>query len=101
LEERKLSSVIIDASELSVVEGESVEELADFLREKVKAEVDVAGNEITVKSGNEGKPVLKKAYLRVLLRKFLHQTELKEDFRVISAGENIIKIKLRREAKAE
>jgi hypothetical protein len=50
-----------------------------------------------VKSGTEGEPVPKKAYLRVLLRKFLHQTELKEDFRVISTAGNILKIKLRRE----
>jgi hypothetical protein len=88
-------------SELSDVEAEGVEELADFLREKTKAQVNIAGNEITVKSGNEGKLVPKKTYLRVLLRKFLHQTEQKEDFRVISTAENVLKIKLRKEAKTE
>jgi hypothetical protein len=94
-----LSSIIIDVSELREVEGETVKELAEFLKEKVKAKIDVGGNEVTVKSENEEEVIPSKPYLRVLLRKFLHKTELKEDFRVLSSGENILMIKTRREAR--
>jgi hypothetical protein len=80
------------------VEKESIKELAEFLKERVRAKIDVGSNEITVKPENE-EAVPPKAYLRVLLRKFLHQTELKEDFRVISSGENVLTIKTRREAR--
>lgn len=96
-----MSSIIINVSELRDVEGESVKELAEFLEEKIKAKIDVGSNEITVKPESEGKAVPSKAYLRVLLRKFLHKTELKEDFRVISSGENVLMIKTRREARSE
>jgi hypothetical protein len=100
-EARVLSSIIVDVSELRDVEGESVKELAEFLEEKIEAKIDVGSNEITVKPENEGKAVPSKAYLRVLLRKFLHKAELKEEFRVISSGENVLMIKTRREARSE
>ena len=96
-----MSSIIVDVSELRDVEGESVKELAEFLEEKIEAKIDVGSNEITVKPENEGKAVPSKAYLRVLLRKFLHKAELKEEFRVISSGENVLMIKTRREARSE
>lgn len=96
-----MSSIIINVSELRDVEGESIKELAEFLEEKIKAKIEVGSNEITVKPENEGKAVPPKAYLRVLLRKFLHKTELKEDFRVISIGENVLMIKTRRGARSE
>lgn len=96
-----MSSIIINVSELRDVEGESIKELAEFLEEKIKAKIEMGSNEITVKPENEGKVVPPKAYLRVLLRKFLHKTELKEDFRVISIGENVLMIKTRRGARSE
>lgn len=96
-----MSSIIINVSELRDVEGESIKELAEFLEEKIKAKIELGSNEITVKPENEGKAVPPKAYLRVLLRKFLHKTELKEDFRVISIGENVLMIKTRRGARSE
>jgi len=96
-----MSSITINISELRDAEGESIEELADFLEEKIKAKIDVGSSEITVKPEDEGKAVPSKAYLRVLLRKFLHRAELKEDFRVISGGENVLTIKTRREARRE
>ena len=96
-----MSSIIINVSELRNVEGESIKELAEFLEKKIEAKIDVGSNEITVKPGDEGKAVPPKAYLRVLLRKFLHRAELKEDFRVISSGENVLMIKTRREARSE
>ena len=96
-----MSSIIINVSELHEAEGENVQELAEFLEEKIKAKIDVGSNEITVKPENEGKAVPSKAYLRVLLRKFLHKAELKEDLRVISSGENVLMIKIRRQARRE
>lgn len=98
---RTFETLIINVSELHDVEGESIKELAEFLEEKTKAKIDVGSNEITVKLGNEGKDVPSKAYLRVLLRKFLHRAELKGEFRVISSGENVFMIKTRREAMRE
>lgn len=94
-----MSSVVIDVSELRDVEGETIKELADFLKKKINAQVNVAGGEITIKPEDDEAVVPKKAYMRVLLRKFLHKTELKEDFRVISTGENVLMIKIRREAR--
>ncbi len=96
-----MSSVIINISELRGVEGESVKELAEFLEEKIKAKIGVGSNEITVEPEDTGEAVPSKAYLRVLLRKFLHREELKEEFRVISGGENVLIVKTRREARSE
>lgn len=96
-----MSSIIINISELHDVEGESVNELAEFLRERIEAKIDVGSNEITVKPKDEGDVIPSKRYFRVLLRKFLHKAKLKEDLRVISSGENILTIKIRRKARSE
>lgn len=98
---RTFKEIIINVSELRDVEGESVKELAEFLEEKTKAKIDMGSSEITLKAGKEGEAVPSKIYLRVLLRKFLHKTELKEEFRVISSGENVLTIKTRRKARIE
>jgi hypothetical protein len=55
--------------------------------------VTTEGKKITVKG--EGEAVTKK-YLRVLLKKFLHKRELKENFRIISDEENTLKVKERK-----
>lgn len=80
----------IDASELKSEGKDLIKELADFLKEKTSAEVTTESKTITVKG--EGAAVSKK-YLRVLMKKFLHQRELKEDFRVISDMDNALKVK--------
>jgi hypothetical protein len=80
----------IDASELKSEGKDMLKELADFLKEKTSAEVTTESKTITVKS--EGAAVTKK-YLKVLMKKFLHQRELKQDFRVISDKENTLKVK--------
>ncbi|MDI6847593.1 MAG: 60S ribosomal protein L22 [Candidatus Bathyarchaeia archaeon] len=80
----------IDISELKSEGGDVIKELAEFLEEKTKAEVETATNEIIVKG--EGKTISKK-YLRVLLRKFLHKVELKDYFRVIGGKENTLIVK--------
>lgn len=83
----------VDISELKSEGSDLIEELAEFLKEKTKAEVETATDEIVVKG--EGKKV-SRSYLRVLLRKFLHKQELKEYFRVIGGKENTLIIKERK-----
>jgi hypothetical protein len=88
----------IDISELKSEGGELIKELTDFLKEKTKAEVETAVDEIIVKGEGEN---VSKPYLRVLLRKFLHQVELKEYFRVIGEKENMLKVKERKISEEE
>jgi hypothetical protein len=85
-----MAEMRVDISELKSEGGDVIKELAEFLEEKTKAEVETATNEIVVKG--EGKTISKK-YLRVLLRKFLHRIELKDYFRVIGGRENTLIVK--------
>jgi beta-phosphoglucomutase-like phosphatase (HAD superfamily) len=80
----------IDASELKSEGKDVITELADFLKEKTGAEVTTESKKVTIKG--EGAAVSKK-YLRVLVKKFLHKSELKEYFRVISDKEDTLKVK--------
>lgn len=80
----------IDISELKSEGDDLIKELAEFLKEKAKAEVETATNEIIVK---DEKKIVSKKYLRVLLRKFLHKSELKDYFKVIGGKENTLKVK--------
>lgn len=89
--------VKINISELKSEGEDVIKELVGFIREKTNAEVDTATDFITVRG--EEKNVSKK-YLRVLLKKFLHQIELKDYFRVISY-ENSLMIKERKIAEEE
>jgi hypothetical protein len=77
--------------------SETVKELMSFLEDRINVEVKAAGDTITIDEENGPS----KAYLRVLIRKFLHQADLKEDFRVISSKENVFTIKERKEAREE
>lgn len=86
---------MIDVSELRSAESEQIKELEKFLKDKVKAEIDVADREITLKPAEKGE-IPKKDYIRVLLKKFLHKAELREDFRVIAGKENTLIIKERK-----
>ena len=79
----------INISELKSEGGSMIEELADFLKEKTKAEVETTTEAIILHS-EEGN--VSKKYLRVLLKKFLHKKELKEYFRIIGEKE-ALKIK--------
>lgn len=92
--------IVIDVSELRDRYGEEVKELADFLRNKLKAKVNVGDREITL-SSEEREKIPSKDYLRVILRKFLHKKELKEEFRVIAGKENVLIIKERKFIEAE
>ena len=90
-----MSTVTIQTSELRGKNAEKMEDLTEFLKEKVDAKIDVASNEITI-NYEEVKERPPKTYVRVLLRKFLHKAELKEQFRVISGKENVFIIKKRK-----
>ena len=87
-----MSSLIIDVSELRSFDSEEIKELEKFLKDKLKAELDVADREITVKPAEKGE-MPSKDYLRVLLKKYLHKAELKEDFRVIAGEKDTLIIK--------
>jgi len=87
-----MSTILIKISELRGKDDENVKDLAEFLGGRAGAKVDVTSGEITL-NFEEGKKIPSRGHLRVLLRKFLHQAELKEDFRVISGKENVFIIK--------
>jgi hypothetical protein len=91
-----MSTIVIKISELRGKDEENVEDLAEFLEGRADATVDITSDELTLKY-EEGKKGPSRSYLRVLLRKFLHKAELKEDFRVISGKENLFIIKERKE----
>ncbi|HVP92661.1 MAG TPA: 60S ribosomal protein L22 [Acidobacteriota bacterium] len=74
----------INISELKSEDSSLIKELAEFLKEKTKAEVETTTDAIIVKSEDKNIP---KKYLRVLLKKFLHKQELREYFRVIGTEE--------------
>jgi hypothetical protein len=85
--------ITVDASELKDEGKEVIQGLADFMKEKTRAEVKNESNKVTVKG--ETVAVTKK-YLRVLVKKYLHKKELKEYYRVISGDEDTLKIKERK-----
>jgi hypothetical protein len=89
-----MSSIVIDVSDLRSYEGECVKDLASFLEKRLDGTVSVAKKEVTL-AFEEGKEATRSC-LRLLLRKFLHQADLKEELRVISGGENSFTIKERK-----
>ena len=82
-EVKAVPNVVIDISELRKVGSDEVKELEKFLKEKLQADIDVADREITVKPVKKGEAP-RKDYVRVMLKKYLHRAELREDFRVIA-----------------
>jgi hypothetical protein len=95
-----MPKITINVSELRGIDDASVKDLAEFLGSKVEAKVEVTSGEIIL-NYEEGKKAPSKAHLRVLLRKFLHQAELKEDLRVILGKENVFIIKERKHVEEE
>jgi hypothetical protein len=89
-----MSSIVIDVSDLRSYEGECVKDLASFLEKRLDGTISVAKKEVTL-AFEEGKEATRSC-LRLLLRKFLHQADLKEELRVISGGENSFTIKERK-----
>ncbi len=80
----------IDVTELKTESGDLVKDLADYVKEKTKADVETTTDELLVKTGD--KPVSRKN-LRVVLRKFLHREQLTDYFRVIGKNADTLVIK--------
>ena len=91
-----MSTTSIKISELRGANEDNVDDLAEFLEGRTDALVSTTSDEIILEY-EEGKRTASRSYLRVLLRKFLHKAELKEEFRVISGKENVFIIKERKE----
>jgi hypothetical protein len=85
-----LAEARININELKSEGSDLIKELATFLKEKTNAEVETGTDELIVKSEEAN---VSRAYLRVLLRKFLHKKELKDYFRVIGGKENTLVVK--------
>ena len=81
-----MSTVVVNVSDLQNFEGNAVQELVDFLESKLESKIVSSKKEVTLEF-EEGK-VATRSCLRLLLKKFLHRAALREDFRVISGGEN-------------
>ena len=90
-----MSSMTIEISELRSMYDEKVKALAEFLKSKLKAKIELADRDVIIKF-EEKERVPSRNYLRVLLRKFLYKAELREEFRVISSPERTLVIKERK-----
>ena len=96
-----MATITVEISDLRGKDGdEKVKELAELLESKANAKVEVTSGEIILNYEEKKKPALK-AYVRVLLRKFLHRAELKDKFRVIAGKENALIIKERKPREEE
>ena len=85
-----MAEIKVDIYDLKGEGGDVVKELVDFMKQKTNSKIETAADEITVKNEEE---TLSKPQIRVLLRKYLHKTELKEYFRVIGGKENTLVVK--------
>ncbi|MDG6222558.1 MAG: 60S ribosomal protein L22 [Candidatus Bathyarchaeota archaeon] len=81
-----MSNTVIDVSEIANYDDACVKELTVFLKEKVDGTVSSTKKEVTV-TFEDGKEA-SRSCMRLLLKKFLHNAALQEDFRVISGDEN-------------
>ena len=96
-----MSKIAIEISELRANEGdEAVNDLKDFLENKTGTKAEVTSGEIILQSEEKTK-IPARSHIRVLLKKFLHQVELKDAFRVIAGKENAFVIKLKKAAVEE
>jgi hypothetical protein len=95
-----MPEITIDVSELHGENADKVKDLVDLLKSKVDERFETVGSEVVLSYKEDEKPPAKK-YLRVLIRRFLHKAELKEDFRVISGKESEFTIKEKRVFEAE
>ncbi len=85
-----MSAIRIDISELKNEGNELIKELEDFLKEKTGGEIAVSANEVTV--SHEEEPLSRK-HIRVLLRRFLHKTDLRDYYKIIGGKEDALIVK--------
>ncbi|MCW4005855.1 MAG: 60S ribosomal protein L22 [Candidatus Bathyarchaeota archaeon] len=88
-----MAEIKVDASKLKSEGAAVTSQLISFLKEKTSAEVSNEGGKINVKTPEVG---VNKKYIRVLLKKFLHQNDLKATYRVIGGDENALLINERK-----
>ena len=88
----------IDTSKMKGEGGDVIKALADFLKEKTAGEVATDSGKLTLKTEAAG---VNRKYVRVLLKKFLHQKELKETYRVIGGEDEELRISERKTYEAE
>ena len=79
----------IDASKLKNAGSDIMTQLAAFLQEKTAGEVKNDGGKLALKTEASG---VDRKYVRVLLKKFLHQKELKSNYRVIGGEDEALAI---------
>jgi len=79
----------VNASELN---GDLINKLSAFLKDKTSGDVSTDGKTVIVKG--EG-PAISKKYIRITVKKFLHKQDLSETFKVIGE-EEALKIKERK-----
>ena len=84
----------VNASELK---GDLFNKLSDFLKDKTGGEVSTEGKTVIVKGEGEA---LSTKYVRITVKKLLHEQELSETYRVIG-DEEALKIKERKFSKEE
>jgi hypothetical protein len=80
----------INISDLKSEGGDTIKDLVDFVKEKTKADVETTTDEIVLEG--EGRTTSRN-YIRVVLRKFLHQQGLRDYFRVIGGKEDCLVVK--------
>jgi hypothetical protein len=90
-----MSKVVVEISELRNFDSDCIEELTDFLKERLESTVVAGKKEVTLEF-EEGKEA-SRSRLRLLLRKFIHKAYLEKDFRVISGIENSFVMKEKKE----
>ena len=88
-------NTVIDVSEIRSFDDACVKELTVFLEEKLDGTVTSTKKEVTV-AFEDGKEA-SRSCMRMILKKFLHKAALREDFRVISGGENSYILKEKKE----
>jgi len=81
-----MPTVVVNVSELRSFDDDCIKELSEFLEGRIEGTVVAAKNEVNLEF-EEGKEA-SRSCLRMLLRKYLHKANLREEFRVISGGEN-------------
>jgi len=95
-----MPEIVIEISELRGKGDETIKDLTKLLEDKLGGKIEATGSQIVL-GYKEGEKPPARTYMRVLLRKFLHKAELKEEFRVISGRENAFIIKERRVGEEE
>lgn len=95
LSEDEMSEITIEIKELKYKGEEKIKDLIKFLEGRLGVGAEASDDKLIL-TFEEEEVIPKKSYLRVILKKFLHKTTLKEDYKVLSGGEKSFIIKERK-----